>query len=57
MYRVLEGFTLRWYGVEEYEMILERIGFEDIVISLDDRYGEYLTNSAQTIIFEVIDNK
>lgn len=48
----LERFPLRWYGVEEFKMILEQVGFEDIVISADYKYGEYPTRAEQTITFE-----
>lgn len=53
----LERFPLRWYGVEEFKMILEQIGFEDIILSADYKYGEYPTDSTQTITFEAIANK
>lgn len=53
----LERFPLRWYGVEEFKMILEQVGFEDIMISADYKYGEYPTDSTQTITFEAIANK
>jgi len=36
----LERFPLRWYGIEEFKMILEKIGFTDIVISADYTYGK-----------------
>ncbi len=48
----LERFPLRWYGVEEFKLILETIGFSDIIISSDYRYGEYPTNENQIITFE-----
>ncbi|MFB1051861.1 class I SAM-dependent methyltransferase [Paraliobacillus sp. JSM ZJ581] len=53
----LERFPLRWYGVEEFKMILEQIGFKDITISADYKHGNYPTNSTQTITFEAIANK
>lgn len=53
----LERFPLRWYGVEEFKTILEQVGFEDIVISADYNYGEYPTDSNQTITFEAVANK
>jgi SAM-dependent methyltransferase len=53
----LEQFPLRWYGVEEFKMLLEQIGFEDIVISSDYNYGQYPSNSNQTITFEAVFNK
>ena len=53
----LERFSLRWYGIEEFKMILEQIGFEDIVISADYMYGQYPTKSSQIITFEAVVNK
>ncbi|RDW17320.1 class I SAM-dependent methyltransferase [Oceanobacillus chungangensis] len=53
----LERFPLRWYGVEEFKMILEQIGFEDIVISSDYNYGQYPNKSSQIITFEAVVNK
>lgn len=53
----LEPFPLRWYGVEEFKMILKQIGFEDIVISADYNYGQYPTKANQIITFEAVANK
>lgn len=41
----------------EFKMILEQVGFQDIIISADYKYGEYPTNGAETITFEAIANK
>lgn len=48
----LERFPLRWYGVEEYRALLEQIGFKNIVISANYKYGEYPTKSSDMITFE-----
>lgn len=48
----LEYFPLRWYGVEEFKMILENIGFADITISADYKFDEFPTDPEQTITFE-----
>lgn len=48
----LERFPLRWYGVEEFKLILESIGFSDIIISSDYKFEEYPTNESQIITFE-----
>ena len=53
----LERFPLRWYGVEEFKLILEKIGFENIVISSDYNYGQYPENPDQAITFEAVANK
>ncbi|WP_077618189.1 class I SAM-dependent methyltransferase [Bacillus sinesaloumensis] len=50
----LERFPLRWYGIEEFKMILEQIGFEDIVISADYQYGHFPTTSTEMITFEAV---
>jgi ubiquinone/menaquinone biosynthesis C-methylase UbiE len=48
----LQRFPLRWYGIEEFKLILENIGFRDIVISADYKYGKHPTNANQEITFE-----
>lgn len=53
----LERFPLRWYGVEEFKLVLENIGFEDIIISADYKYGQFPTESSQMITFEATVNK
>lgn len=53
----LERIPLRWYGVEEFKMILEQVGFGDIIISADYRHGQYPTDPTQTITFEATVNK
>lgn len=50
----LEYFPLRWYGVEEFKLILENIGFEDIVISSGYKYGRYPSSSEEVITFEAV---
>lgn len=53
----LERFPIRWYGIEEFKLLLESVGFKDIVISANYYYGEYPTNLEQTITFEAIVHK
>ena len=53
----LERFPLRWYGVEEFKLMLEEIGNENIVISADYNYGKYPENPNQAITFETVANK
>lgn len=53
----LERFPIRWYGIEELKMILTQIGFDEIIISADYKYGQYPTNSSQIITFEATVNK
>jgi SAM-dependent methyltransferase len=53
----LERFPLRWFGIEEFKMLLENMGFDDIVISADYKYGQYPTDSSEMITFEATVNK
>lgn len=53
----LERFPLRWYGVEEFKMLLENIGFKNIVISADYNYAQYPQSPNQMITFEAVVNK
>lgn len=53
----LEQFPLRWYGIEEFKMLLKQIGFEDIIISADYKYGQYPIDPTQIITFEATVNK
>ncbi|KKI91051.1 methyltransferase [Bacillus sp. SA1-12] len=50
----LQRFALRWYGIEEFKLVLERIGFSDIVVSADFQYGKQPINSKQTFAFEAV---
>ncbi|SDN60375.1 class I SAM-dependent methyltransferase [Alkalicoccus daliensis] len=48
----LELFPLRWFGVEEFRLLLLQHGFKDITISADYQYGQYPTNTSEIITFE-----
>ncbi|MGY3765142.1 class I SAM-dependent DNA methyltransferase [Vagococcus vulneris] len=48
----LQNFTLRWYGLSELTLFLEKIGFKSIIISADYDYQSVPANSNQTITFE-----
>ena len=48
----LECFPLRWYGVEELKLILEKVGFTNIVISSDYKFNIYPKDNNQMITFE-----
>lgn len=50
----LERFPMRWYGVAEFKLLLEQIGFTAITISTDYRYGESPTGAGQCITFEAV---
>lgn len=48
----LQPFLLRWYGLSEITLLLEKVGFKNITISADYEYLETPTNSNQTITVE-----
>ncbi|WP_077623544.1 class I SAM-dependent methyltransferase [Sediminibacillus massiliensis] len=50
----LEPFSLRWYGVEEFRLILENTGFDHITVSADYQHGTMPVNPEQAITFEAI---
>lgn len=50
----LEHFPLRWYGVEEFRLVLESVGFKDIKISSDYKLGKYPSSSEVMITFEAV---
>jgi len=50
----LERFPMRWYGVEEFRLLLEQAGFTDITFSADYRHGEYPTRAGQCITYEAV---
>ncbi|MFD2923146.1 class I SAM-dependent methyltransferase [Halobacillus naozhouensis] len=53
----LERFPLRWYGIEEFKMILKEIGFVNIEISSDYNFGEYPKSPDQIVTFEAVASK
>ncbi len=48
----LERFPLRWYGVEEFKLMLEEIGFHHIVISSDYNYGIYQKTQRKQLLLK-----
>ncbi|MBB3020381.1 SAM-dependent methyltransferase [Microvirga lupini] len=48
----LELFTLRWWGLNEFELALKAAGFGDIVISGSHEYGRAPTREDWMITFE-----
>jgi ubiquinone/menaquinone biosynthesis C-methylase UbiE len=50
----LQRFALRWYGVEEFKLLLESIGFSDVVVSADFNYDRQPTNSNQQFVYEAV---
>lgn len=50
----LQRFALRWYGIEEFKLVLESVGFSDIVVSADFDYGKAPTNGKQIFVYEAV---
>ncbi|GKV54081.1 methyltransferase [Sporosarcina sp. NCCP-2222] len=50
----LQRFAIRWYGVEEFKLILQSIGFTDVVVSADYQYGTMPKSHDQTFTFEAV---
>lgn len=50
----LQKFAMRWFGIEEFKLILGDIGFSNITCSADYNYNQQPSNASQTITFEAI---
>jgi len=50
----LQRFALRWYGIEEFKLILEHIGFKDVVISADFDYGKTPDSNSGCFVYEAV---
>lgn len=50
----LQRFALRWYGIEEFKLVLENIGFSDVIVSADFDYGKAPTNGKQRFVYEAV---
>lgn len=48
----LQKFSLRWYGIEEFHLLLEKIGFTNSSCSANYVYNKQLTDVTQSITFE-----
>lgn len=48
----LQEFGLRWYGVEEFRLLLEGLGFTNITCSSGYVHGKYPTDPGEIITFE-----
>lgn len=48
----LQEFKLRWYGIDEFQMLLEKIGFKNITCSSGYVYGNKPSNDYDVITFE-----
>ncbi|MBD1382161.1 class I SAM-dependent methyltransferase [Metabacillus arenae] len=50
----LQRLPQRWYGIKEFKLILERIGFSGITLSADYQYEKEPSHHDQTFTFEAI---
>ena len=48
----MQRFALRWYGLEEFELVLKSLGFSEVVVSADYEYGKRPTRADQMFTFE-----
>jgi hypothetical protein len=48
----MQRFPLRWYGLEEFELVLKSLGFSEVVVSADYEYGKRPSRAEQTFTFE-----
>jgi hypothetical protein len=48
----MQRFAGRWYGLEEFELVLKSLGFSEVVVSTDYEYGKRPSNAEQTFTFE-----
>ncbi|MGE8205472.1 class I SAM-dependent methyltransferase [Heyndrickxia sp. NPDC080065] len=48
----LQRFALRWYGVEEFKLVLQSIGFSEVVVTADFDDKKQPTNSNQQFVYE-----
>jgi len=52
--RATELFSLRWWGVVEFELALRAAGFGDMVVSADYRRGSLPDRTTQALTFEAV---
>ncbi|MEY8192136.1 class I SAM-dependent methyltransferase [Peribacillus simplex] len=50
----LQKFAMRWYGIEEFKLILETIGFSNITCSADYTYKKEPSKDSLLITFEAV---
>jgi SAM-dependent methyltransferase len=50
----MERSFIRWFGVEEFKLLLESVGFTDVSVSSDYVYGKTPTQSNQVFTYEAI---
>ncbi|WP_188540739.1 class I SAM-dependent methyltransferase [Paenibacillus segetis] len=50
----LQRFPLCWYGLHEFQLLLESIGYKDVTISADYSYGTLPTHAGAMLTYEAI---
>ncbi|SFS71898.1 class I SAM-dependent methyltransferase [Paenibacillus sp. BC26] len=50
----MQRFALRWYGVHEFKLVLESIGFTDVVVSANYEFGRAPSDGKQNYAYEAI---
>jgi hypothetical protein len=55
--QLFRSFAMRWYGIEEFKLLLESIGFSNITCSADYVYEKEPSNANQIITFEAVRNE
>ncbi|WP_422657105.1 class I SAM-dependent methyltransferase [Paenibacillus sp. EC2-1] len=50
----LQRFPLSWYGHYEFILLLEKIGFREITVSADYKYGEQPSHAEQMLTYEAV---
>lgn len=50
----LQKFILRWYGIEEFKLILKSIGFSEITCSAEYNYKKRPAKETQLVTFEAV---
>jgi hypothetical protein len=48
----LQRFAGRWYGFEEFKLVLKSLGFSEVVVSADYEYSKRPSSAEQTFTFE-----
>ncbi len=50
----LQYFALRWYGIEEFKLLLESIGFTDVLVYVDFDENKEPAHEEHTFVFEAV---
>lgn len=50
----LQRFALRWYGVEEFKLLLESIGFTDVLVYADYDTEKKPSHAEQKFVYEAV---